>query len=150
MSLLLSDDKIAAVHPALYNPNPGLAWIWMAQHPGESPRRVCGVDLTATLVRASWWKSGCHEWMNPMLRVGWGLMMTACYEGRKQGMSFYVHDGFPMFKEQGLVEYLGRRQDRRLRDGEGASRMHKVLEAKYGPEFLHFMMLENSRPEWLL
>jgi hypothetical protein len=143
---LLNTPGAVGVHPALYNPVPGLAWTCLLQQPGNTLRRVWGIEITAMLVDAAWWKSG--DWVNPKLRIGWGLMMDACYQARREGLGFYVDDAFPMHKDQGLVEKMGRRGSRADRDSEGSRTMQAVLEAKYGSDYLTMLGRDYTQPEW--
>ena len=145
MTAMRSDAQCVGVHPSLIPPVDGLAWTCMLQRGGGQPRRVWGIDNTASLVDASWWDAG--DWLDPRLQIGWGLMLDACYQGRRDGRTFYVHDGFPIHKDQGNAEKMGRRGDRERRCALGGQQMHAVLTPKYGPDFCERLGRSFTTPE---
>jgi len=136
MKVLFSSDDIVMVSPAIS----GTAWEELNKSEGYS-KSVRAIDNNAVLYKADWFNSiGRYD---PDLTCAWGSSLETCWMARRDGKKIIVINDLEMAKDDGIAERMGRRLlSREDRNSRCSEEMHRILGAKYGPNFLEKLRKE--------
>lgn len=136
VEMLFSSDDIVMVSPAIS----GTAWEELNKSEGYS-KSVRAIDNNAVLYKADWFNSiGRYD---PDLTCAWGSSLETCWMARRDKKRIIVINDLEMAKDDGIAERMGRRLlSREDRNSRCSEEMHRVLGAKYGPNFLEKLRKE--------
>jgi len=136
IEMLFSSDDIVMVSPAIS----GTAWEELNKSEGYS-KSVRAIDNNAVLYKADWFNSiGRYD---PDLTCAWGSSLETCWMARRDKKRIIVINDLEMAKDDGIAERMGRRLlSREDRNSRCSEEMHRVLGAKYGPNFLEKLRKE--------